>query len=99
MDPITRALDEAGYTWDVLIHDAADYGGAMTRKRMVIRAVRDGDLPPVPAKREPGDWYKVIEDLIDDAPDAPFGASRGTRKAEGKGKGFQGKCFNCCKQI
>ena len=91
MDPITRALDEAGYTWDVLIHDAADYGGAMTRKRMVIRAVRDGDLPPVPAKREPGDWYKVIEDLIDDAPDAPFGKPRGKRAAAGKGNWEQAR--------
>lgn len=85
MDPITDALDEAGYTWDVQIHDAAEYGGVQTRKRMIIRAVREGELPPIPRKSDPGDWHKAIEDLIDDAPDAPFGASRGKRKAEGKG--------------
>ena len=68
MNPITKALDDAGYKWDVQIHDAADYGGAMTRKRMIIRGVLDGDLPPIPEKTNPADWFETIEGLIDDAP-------------------------------
>jgi site-specific DNA-cytosine methylase len=66
---ITDALDAAGYTWDIVIHDAADYGAAQTRKRMLLRAVRDGELPPLPEKVGPSDWYEALSDLIEDAPD------------------------------
>ena len=65
---IVKALDDAGYTWDVVIHDAADYGAAQTRNRMLLRAVKDGDLPALPEKVGPSDWYKQIEDLLPDAP-------------------------------
>ena len=41
---ITNSLDEAGYKWDVGVYDAADYGAAQTRKRMIVRAVLDGEL-------------------------------------------------------
>jgi site-specific DNA-cytosine methylase len=66
---ITDALNAAGYTWDIVIHDAADYGAAQTRKRMLLRAVRDGELPPLPEKVGPSDWYEALSDLIEDAPD------------------------------
>ena len=65
---IVKALDDRGYTWDVVIHDAADYGAAQTRNRMLLRAVKDRDLPPLPEKVGPSDWYKQIEDLLIDAP-------------------------------
>jgi site-specific DNA-cytosine methylase len=65
---ITRALDDAGYSWDLVIHDAADYGAAQSRKRMLLRAVRDGALPPLPDKTGPTDWYSVVSDLLPDAP-------------------------------
>jgi len=71
---ITDALDESGYTWDLVIHDAADYGAAQSRKRMLVRAVREGELPALPQKQQPQDWYTMLEDLIDDAPDFPFTA-------------------------
>jgi len=83
MNPIASALDEAGYTWDVQIHNAADYGGAMNRDRMVIRAVKDGELPPLPEQSEPGDWFEVVSDLVDDAPDStPRGKQAGKANRE-----------------
>ena len=45
LEIITAALDEEGTTYDVATYDAADYGGAQTRKRMILRAVREGELP------------------------------------------------------
>jgi site-specific DNA-cytosine methylase len=74
---ITAALDAAGYRWDVGVYDAADYGGVQHRARMLIRAVREGELPPLPEKTQPGDWYEAIKDLIPGAPDDAF-ASRGS---------------------
>jgi len=84
---ITDALDAAGYKWEVIIHDAADYGAAQTRKRMLLRAVREGELPPLPAKTEPTDWYKLIEDLIDGAPDDKVGPDELKRIANYVDKG------------
>ena len=69
---IIKALEDAGYTYDVGVYNAADFGGSQNRNRLFVRAVRDGKLPAVPSKKKQGDWYKAVEDLIDDAPDAPF---------------------------
>ena len=67
---ITDALDAKGYTWDVVEHDAADYGAPQSRKRILLRAVREGSLPPLPPKTAPGDWYAAVEDLIAAAPES-----------------------------
>ena len=40
------------------------------RSRVILRAVLEGDLPPLPPKTGPADWYTALEDLIDDAPDS-----------------------------
>ena len=69
---IIDALKDAGYTYDVGVYNAADYGGVQNRKRLFVRAVKDGKLPALPKTTKQGDWYKAVEDLIDDAPDAPF---------------------------
>ena len=62
---ITAALDRQGYNYDVVVVDAADLGASQHRKRMILRAVPKGvELPPMPEKKAPGDWYKSIEDLI-----------------------------------
>ena len=67
---ITDALDEKGYKWDVVIHDAADYGAPQSRKRMLLRAVREGELPPLPPKTGGKDWFGTVSDLLPDAPDS-----------------------------
>lgn len=65
---ITDALDAKGYKWDVVIHDAADFGTPQSRKRMLLRAVREGDLPPVPPKTGGKDWFNAVSDLLSTAP-------------------------------
>jgi len=65
---ITDALDAKGYKWDVVIHDAADYGAPQSRKRMLLRAVREGELPPMPPKTGGKDWFGAVSDLLPDAP-------------------------------
>ena len=73
MDKITKSLDDAGYTYSVDVIDPADYGGAQTRPRMILRAVRDGELPPLPEKTGPADWFESVADLLDEAPDSQIG--------------------------
>ena len=65
MKTITDALDEAGYKWDANVYNAADYSGYTNRERLIVRAVLDGELPPVPKtqKRKSG-WYEAVEDII-----------------------------------
>ena len=65
---ITDSLDAKGYKWDVVIHDAADYGAPQSRKRMLLRAVREGELPPMPPKTGGKDWFGAVSDLLPDAP-------------------------------
>ena len=76
MTLVEDALREGGYTFDANVYDAADYGAATRRKRLLLRAVKDGELPPAPAPTHgPGrarpyaDWYSAVEDLVDGLPD------------------------------
>lgn len=83
---IIEALEKAGYKYDANIYDVADYGAVQTRKRVLIRAIREGELPPLPDKIGPKDWYSAIEDLIPNAPDHVIGdqAKRNIDKAMGR---------------
>lgn len=61
---ITNKLDELGYTWDVDVYKASDYGNATKRERMIIRAVRDGQLPAKPQKvSNITSWGEATRDL------------------------------------
>lgn len=65
MKTITDALDEAGYKWDADVYNAADYGGYTNRERLIVRAVRDGDLPAKPEKQKrKSGWYEAVEDIM-----------------------------------
>ena len=69
MSVITDALDANGYTWDANVYNSADYGAATSRRRLIVRAVKDGVLPPMPQKvKEKRGWYEVVEDLVGDLP-------------------------------
>lgn len=70
MRAITSALDAEGYTWDARVYDAADYGAATARRRLLLRAVRSGRLPPPPAPVGPRDWWAAARDLVPALPDA-----------------------------
>ena len=65
---ITDELSRQGYDWDMDVYNAADFGGYTSRERLIVRAVRDGVLPPKPkaiAKedRKKG-WMEAVSDLI-----------------------------------
>lgn len=65
MKIITDALDANGYTWDADVYNAADYGGYTNRERLIVRAVRDGQLPAKPKKMaHKSGWYEAVEDII-----------------------------------
>ena len=65
MKIITDALDRNGYKWDADVYNAADYGGYTNRERLIVRAVKDGELPEKPKKmaRKKG-WYEAVEDIM-----------------------------------
>ena len=61
---ITNKLTELGYKWDVDVYKASDYGNATKRERMIVRAVKDGELPAKPAKvANPTSWGEATRDL------------------------------------
>lgn len=65
MKIITKALDKNGYTWDSDVYNAADYGGYTSRELLIVRAVKDGELPEKPKKqpRKSG-WLEAVEDIL-----------------------------------
>ena len=68
---ITNKLTELGYKWDVDVYNSADYGSATSRNRVILRAVKDGELPPKPSKQaRTNSWDKVTRDLWDTLPKA-----------------------------
>ena len=61
---IVNKLNELGYTWDVGVYKASDYGNATKRERMIIRAVKDGELPAKPQKvSQITSWGEATRDL------------------------------------
>ena len=63
MKIITKALDKNGYTWDADVYNAADFGGYTNRERLIVRAVKDGELPEKPKKQpRKGGWLEAVED-------------------------------------
>jgi DNA (cytosine-5)-methyltransferase 1 len=77
---ITDALREEGYTFDAHVYDAADYGAPTHRTRLLLRAVREGELPSVPKPTHPvggqADWYASVSDIIEAMPDTAIPKAR-----------------------
>ena len=79
---ITDELARQGYDWDADVYNTADYGGYTKRERLIVRAKRDGKLPPKPEKlpeelRKKG-WYSAVEDLIPHLEEKKTGVPQGT---------------------
>ena len=78
----TDELTRQGYDWDADVYNTADYGGYTKRERLIVRAKRDGKLPPKPEKlpeelRKKG-WYSAVEDLIPHLEEKKTGVPQGT---------------------
>lgn len=71
---IEEALHRGGYWVSVEHVNSADMGVPQTRKRMIVRAVRGGFVPYLPAPVPWVGWYAAIEDLIDTLPESQFAA-------------------------
>jgi DNA (cytosine-5)-methyltransferase 1 len=62
---IADQLNEQGYNWDIVRHNAADLGAPSSRNRMMVRASL-GDLPPAQQYwPKSGDWFPAIEDQLE----------------------------------
>ncbi len=90
LEIILQALKDEEYRYDVDVYNAADFGGYTKRERLIVRAVRDGELPekpkPLDARLRPKGWMDAVDDLIDSLPERKGGvpAWMDTRlKAEG----------------
>ncbi len=65
MKIITQALDKNGYKSDADVYNAADFGGYTSRERLIVRAVKDGELPEKPKKQpRKGGWLEAVEDIL-----------------------------------
>ena len=65
MNIITQELDKNGYKWDADVYNAADFGGYTSRERLIVRAVKEGELPDKPKKQpRKGGWLEAVEDIL-----------------------------------
>lgn len=68
---IKDTLLDLGYKFDDAIYNANEYGSPTDRKRLLLRATLVGDLP-APIKKQGGNWYDTVSDIVNDLPDAPI---------------------------
>ena len=69
---IVQWLNANGYMWHAETLNAANYGVPQTRRRLILRAVKDALLPSLPPPTRWVGWYEAIEDLIPTLPDSQF---------------------------
>ena len=69
---ILRTLERLGYCYDLANINSADFGVPQTRRRLILRAVRGGLVPHLPAPVRWVGWYAAIADIIDTLPESAF---------------------------
>lgn len=95
---IQAALYKLGYWLHIAVLNAADYGVPQTRRRLVVRAVRDGFVPSLPVKTPWRGWFDAIADLVPGLPESEFAlwqlerlpAALGTMLVSSGGSHFKG---------
>ena len=80
---IVSWLNHNGYMWHAETLNAANYGVPQTRRRLILRAVRDALLPGLPPPTRWVGWYEAIEDLIPGLPESAFAPWQLARLPEG----------------
>lgn len=69
---IFDGLHSLGYWTNVQVLNAADFAVPQTRRRLILRASREGMLPALPLPVQWRGWYQAIEDLIPTLPESRF---------------------------
>jgi DNA-cytosine methyltransferase len=69
---IVNTLDSLGYWTSAEVLNSADLGVPQTRRRLILRAVKDELVPVLPLPVRWVGWYEAIEDLIPSLPESRF---------------------------
>ena len=66
---IIETLNSLGYWVNYSVLNANDFGVPQSRRRLVLIAVKEGFIAPLPIKEKHIGWYEAIKDLVHDLPD------------------------------
>ena len=67
---IVETLYKLGYWITSQVLNSADLGAPQSRRRLILIAVKNGFIPPLPTKEKHVGWYEAIADLVHGLPDS-----------------------------